>query len=749
MRFSRGRQIFFCSVEHARAAADLFAEAEPPASAPAESRDFTPSPASTRDWTPGPTSTRDFTSPSSSTSQSSSGPQSSSAPQFSSTSQSSFTPSSSWTPPPASVRFSGPGPSLRAAPERASGTSSREAPAEFPFETPDLEPPPPTLRLLSNEAIRPEARPRRLEPFRRLTPAFLAAVAFVVGRTEGSESILPGVGLVALLLGSSLIQSRVAARLERDAESERIQLEKFLDVPARRVHGKIIEWTDASELRAGEEIWIGPGEIVPAEGTIVEGSGEFLLWPHAEETASRGVGDAVPSAALLAHGTIRLVCTVTARERPLTELIRHDEGRLDRNLPAPRLAQNIDVFGAPALAVITGVVTTLLDAKLSVTLAAVASVWGSLSGALLAELPRRIFALRLLDLARRGVVFPRSSSVDKAGQVTSVVLCARGTVLHGEPEVAEIETLHGDAQEDILALAAGAESVVHHPVARAVARSLAARGLVPDACRNHQPAAGMGVVCTSSGGRTLVVGNRELLLRERISIAVAEEKLRKLESTGQSALLVAADETLLGIIALVDGLRPGARAMVQRLTDAGLEPVLLSGDSRHTTEAVGRALAIDHLRPGVPAADRGAEVQKMAEGGAIVAVVGRGNVDESALYGSLVPISLGIAPTTIRERSIVITSENPLDAASCLVAAKEAQAQAWTSVLGCLVPGVFAFFAVTSLVAPPALGPVLAGGGALVTHFVTRRKRARSVARSGGVTSPSGHSRKPHPSAPH
>ena len=136
------------------------------------------------------------------------------------------------------------------------------------------------------------------------------------------------------------------------------------------------------------------------------------------------------------------------------------------------------------------------------------------------------------------------------------------------------------------------------------------------------------------------------MLEQRISIAAAEERIAELESLGRTVILVALGSRLAGLFALQDGIRPGARAAVQHLLDAQIEPVLLAGDARETCEAIGRSLDIDHIRPEVLPADRGAEVRRLIDAGMTVAVLGHAGVDELALGAADVAVALRAAGST-------------------------------------------------------------------------------------------------------
>jgi P-type E1-E2 ATPase len=244
---------------------------------------------------------------------------------------------------------------------------------------------------------------------------------------------------------------------------------------------------------------------------------------------------------------------------------------------------------------------------------------------------------------RRGVAFRTAEAFDASGRVTLATFCARGTLLLGEPEVANVEPVGDHDASQVVALVAGAQSGASHPVATAVLRAARARGVRPDGTRSHNFHPGLGITAVASSGQRLVVGSRALMLQEKVSVASAEVQVNELEALGRSVLLVALGGRLVGVVGLQDGLRPGARAAVQLLLDVGVEPVLLSGDARETCETLGRALDIEHVRPEILPPDRGDEIRRIADGGVSVAVIGKSPIDDQALSASDVSVALPAA----------------------------------------------------------------------------------------------------------
>jgi P-type E1-E2 ATPase len=180
----------------------------------------------------------------------------------------------------------------------------------------------------------------------------------------------------------------------------------------------------------------------------------------------------------------------------------------------------------------------------------------------------------------------------------------------------------------------------------------------------------------------------------------------ELEAQGRSVLLVALGERVVGLIALQDGLRAGARAAVQRLLDARIEPVLLSGEARDTCETIGRALDIDHVRPEVLPADRGAEVRALSEGGSVVAVIGHPALDDGALGAADVAVAVNAAGATPGEWAIALASDDVRDAARALSIPRAARSQVWVAIGLGAAPGVVALLMIGFGIAPLAVAPL-------------------------------------------
>lgn len=543
-----------------------------------------------------------------------------------------------------------------------------------------------------------------------------ALLAHVLDHAEFGRALTTSGALVA----AAALLPLLVQRATEPVDEARLALSDDLAVRARRLSGPLTEYCAAEELRPGEEVLVQTGEVVPADGTVVAGEAQVLPWRGCPRQEQRTEGDPVVAGARILDGALRVVTGWTGADRAWLRLVADRRRRADLHSSIARVAHGVaqrGSLGAAALVLLTGF--ALGADGLSVVLAG-AATHAAFAHAGVAELAAARMVRAVLEALDHGIAFHAAEHLDAAGSVTIAALCARGTVLLGEPEVTGIEPLEQQPPEELLALAAGAESAVYHPVATAVLRAARARGIRPDATRNHNPVAGLGVTAVTSNGRGLVVGSRALMLREKISVARAEQRITELESLGRSALLVAVDGHLCGILALQDGLRSGARAAVQHLLDLGVEPVLLSGDSRETTDAIARNIDIEHVRPELPAAQRGDEVRQLSEGGAVVAVVGRSPVDDIALGAADVSIALRATAASNADFGVGLASDDVRDAARAIRIARKARDGARTVLALAVVPATLAGLAIAFGLVGPAVAPAAALLGTLAALLRSR-----------------------------
>jgi len=566
----------------------------------------------------------------------------------------------------------------------------------------------------ARDACEPSPVPALISAAGALTAAIWAAVGR--DRALGAEAAT----LAGILVTVAAVAAWLAEGARRQVVAERAWIAAALALPGRRY----VEDGEGSklkvyDLRPGEMVLVEPGEVVPVDLTVVGGEVEILPWIGATTPARRREGDAIVAGAQVVRGKLRGVCTWAGLDRAYARVLIDPRRRADVLAQISHASRLLAERWAVVAAVIGAFSAVLARRNPTEVLMIAAAVHGALCTPIIASIAATHVARGILLGLRRGIVYKSADAWDRAGRVGVAMFCARGTLLLGEPELAELEAPFGKLDPiEVLSLAAGAERTEEHPIAAAIVRAARTRGVRPDGVRNPTFHSGLGITAVSSSGEELCVGNRTLMMEQRISIAAAEPRLAELEGLGRTVILIAVGSRLVGLCALQDGLRPGARAAVQHLLDAQIEPVLLAGDARETCEAIGRSLDIDHIRPEVLPAERGTEVRRLIEAGMSVAVLGHAGVDESALGAADVAVALRAAGSTPGDFGVCLASDDVRDGALALALAHRTRTEARVGLGLAVVPALIGAGIIALGFLPPAYAPIasLLGGAMAVAH---------------------------------
>jgi cation transport ATPase len=528
-----------------------------------------------------------------------------------------------------------------------------------------------------------------------------------------SIATLAGLACSAGIAGDVLI-----ARARTRAIGARDSVLHSLEVTARVVRGDQTLIVPAHDVRPGEQVLVEAGETVGVDATVIAGEARVVPWLGAQTEVVKREGDAIVAGARIVTSRLRITTTWSGRERAWVKLLSPTPGRIDVGSPTPRLLRLTIERGAPVAAGLLALAAFGANATPVEILAAACAGAIAFGARGVASFVALYFTRAHLDALANGIAYKDPRAFERAAAAHVAVLSARGTVLLGEPEIVAIEPMGSFEVERVLSLAAGAETASAHPFAAAILRAARMGGVTADPVRNATAHAGLGVTASASGGERLVVGGRAIMLEEKVGVATVDARISELEALGRSVLLVALGDRLVGLIALMDGLRPGARAAVQRLLDVRIEPALLSGEARDTCETIARALDIEHVRPEVLPADRGPEVRALAEGGGVVAVVGHPSRDDGALGAADVAVAMGAAGSTPGEWAVALASDDVRDAASALSIPHAARERVRTAMIVGAAPSLVSLLAIGFGIASPAIAPlgVLIGALALAVQ---------------------------------
>ncbi|HEX9834065.1 MAG TPA: heavy metal translocating P-type ATPase, partial [Mycobacterium sp.] len=262
--------------------------------------------------------------------------------------------------------------------------------------------------------------------------------------------------------------------------------------------------------------------------------------------------------------------------------------------------------------------------------------------------------------AKRGVLFKNATALETSARIDTVVMDKTGTLTKGEPEVTDV-VVDGIGEDELLSLVAAVESESEHPLAAAIVKYAADRGLTPLPLSGFRNVPGHGATAEVHG-RRVVVGNRKLMVQENIDFGALMDRRDELASSGRTAVLVAVDRRGVGVIALADAARETSAGAVAALHELDVEVVMLSGDNEATAKRIAAQLGIDTVIAEVLPGDKAAEVAVLQRAGKKVAMVGDGVNDAPALAQADLGVAIGAGTdVAIETADLVLMRSDPLD----------------------------------------------------------------------------------------
>ena len=449
-------------------------------------------------------------------------------------------------------------------------------------------------------------------------------------------------------------------------------------------------------IGVGDELLVRPGEKIPVDGEVLVGSSavDESMITGESIPVERGVGDAVIGATLNGRGLLHVRATRVGTDTVLASIIRLVEQAQGSKAPIQRLADRISAIFVPTvlgIAALTFVLWAIVGHTVGLPIAGptgmgmnTTSVWITAIVAAVAVLVVACpCALGLATPtaimvgtgkgAERGILIKGGESLERIQAVRAVLLDKTGTITNGKPELTDVLVQPGTQNDELLRLVALAERGSEHPLATAIVTGAQARGLTLAGYPEHFNAlAGRGLEATVEG-HTLLVGTR-VLLRERSIVPDAlEEELSGLEAQGKTAMLVALDGQLAGIVAVADTVKHGSADAIKRLHEQGLTVWMITGDNRRTAEYIAAQVGIpaERVLAEVLPGDKAHQVKLLQEKGLIVAFAGDGINDAPALVQADAGLAMGTGTDVAIEASdITLVKGNLKSIATALALSK-------------------------------------------------------------------------------
>ncbi|KWX22524.1 ATPase P [Mycolicibacterium wolinskyi] len=424
------------------------------------------------------------------------------------------------------------------------------------------------------------------------------------------------------------------------------------------------------DVVVGDLLLIRPGGKIPVDGTVQEGHSEVDESMVTGESlpVTKDAGSAVIGASINTTGSLRVRATRVGSDTALAQIVQMVQEAQNSKAPGQRLADRA-AFWLVLVALIGGSVTFAVwwatgAGPQTALLFAITVVVITCPDALGLATPTAIMVGTGMG-AKRGVLFKNAAALETSARIGTVVMDKTGTLTKGEPEVTDV-VVDGMDEEHLLGLVAAVESASEHPLAAAIVRYAAQRGVRPLPLTDFRNVPGHGATAEVAG-RRVAVGNRKLMVDQDIGFGSLMDRRDTFASGGRTAVLVAVDRRGVAVIALADAPRETSAAAIAALHELGAEVVMLSGDNAATAKRIAANLGIDTVIAEVLPGDKAAEIADLQRAGKRVAMVGDGVNDAPALAQADLGIAIGAGTdVAIETANLVLMRSDPLDVAIAL-----------------------------------------------------------------------------------
>jgi Cu+-exporting ATPase len=476
--------------------------------------------------------------------------------------------------------------------------------------------------------------------------AYFYSLALIVFGASGHLYLETAAVIIALILLGRFLEARAKSQTSAAIKA----LIGLQPRTARVVRGGTETEVPIAEVRVGDIIVVRPGEKVPVDGVLTSGQStidESMLSGESMPVEKR-VGDSVIGATINRSGAFQFRATRVGKDTALAQIIRLVQEAQGSKAPVQRLADQISAVFVPiviGIALLTFLAWYFIGGVgfTQALIFTVAVLVIACPCALGLATPTAIMVGTGTG-AEHGILIKNAEALERASALTMVVFDKTGTITEGQPTVTDLVARQelGAENGQVLQLAASVERNSEHPLGEAIVRAAQTQGLSLTQPERFEALAGHGVRAEVEG-RTVLVGSPRLMRDQGFDITPIESVIERLQSDGKTAVLLAADQTVLGVIGIADTIKETSPAAIAELKRLGLKVVMLTGDNRRTAEAIGRrvGLAPDDVLADVLPEAKAAEVKRLQTAGQITAMVGDGINDAPALAQADIGIAMG------------------------------------------------------------------------------------------------------------
>ena len=468
------------------------------------------------------------------------------------------------------------------------------------------------------------------------------------------------------------------------------------------------------EVKVGDVILVKPGEKLPVDGEIVEGTttiDESMLTGESIPI-DKNIGDKVFGASINKFGMFKYKATKVGKDTALAQIIKLVEQAQGSKAPIAKMADIISGYFVPTvitLAVISSIVWAISGKGLEFSLTIFIAVLVIACPCALGLATPTAIMVGTGKGAENGILIKSGVALEGAHKINTVVFDKTGTITEGKPKVTDIIT-KGLSEDELLRYASSAEKGSEHPLGEAIVVAGVERGLELFEITSFKSVPGEGIV-TLINDKNILIGNNKLMKNNNIDITSVENDVKSLASQGKTPMYMAIDGDLAGVIAVADTLKANSKKAVEALHKLGIEVVMLTGDNEKTAQAIAKEVGIDKVVSDVLPGDKANEVKRLQDEGKNVAMVGDGINDAPALAMANIGIAIGSGTdVAIESADIVLMRSDILDVVGAIQLSK--------ATIKNIKENLGWAFGYNTLGIPVAMGILYAFGGPLLNPMI-------------------------------
>jgi Cu+-exporting ATPase len=479
------------------------------------------------------------------------------------------------------------------------------------------------------------------------------------------------------------------------------------------------------EVVVGDTVVVRPGEKIPVDGEVLEGSSavDESMITGESIPVEKHTGDEVIGATLNKTGSFKFRATKVGKDTALANIIRMVQDAQGSKAPIARVVDKVSGYFVPAvmiLATIAFVVWYVIGPEpriIYATIVLVTTLIIACPCALGLATPTSL-TVGIGKGAENGILIRSGDALQTAQRLDAIVLDKTGTITRGEPALTDVVTASGFDESTVLRLAASLERGSEHPLGEAIVKGAEAKQITLDDAAEFAAIPGHGV-SGKVDGRTVLLGNAKLMRDRNVDIGGLPPDWERLAEEGKTPMYVAVDGKAAGLVAVADTVKPDSKSAIAVLRKMGIEVIMITGDNARTANAIARQVGVDRVLAEVLPQDKAHEIQKLQLEGKTVGMVGDGINDAPALAQADVGFAIGTGTDVAIEASDITLIKGSLKG---VVTAMEISRATMRNVY----QNLFGAFVYNTLGLPIAMGVLYPAVGLLLSPLIAAAAMAFS-----------------------